>query len=287
MEWNNSRLSKLQRCAESYRRSEVEGEPEPTSPAAIRGSAVHHVAKVALRRKLRAENQNAALPSIEEAKALAADDFEERWKAADLRIMDAEEDGADVLAKARGESKDTAVALAGYHVGSVAPGMTVVAVERKITVKPRNSDLVIHGTLDLVVEALSTPPWPLGHEPAEDIHDLKTGTKSPQRDAAHRSQQLSMYALIRLAETGKAVDGLVLDHVYRTPGLGLLKHVEQRTTRDQGDFDALVNRINVATEAVTRGTFLPADPTSWFCSQKWCGYWPTCPYVRRGKRPTN
>jgi hypothetical protein len=141
---------------------------------------------------------------------------------------------------------------------------------------------VVYGTLDLVTS--ETAP---AETSREFIRDLKTGTKAPSKRAATDSQQLSFYALIRRAETGKLVDGLALDHIYKTPGRGDLKHVEQRTTRDDADFEALVNRINTATRSVEAGVFLPASADSWFCSAKWCGYHSTCPFVRRGKRPTS
>jgi len=293
MELNNSRLTTLQNCGERFRRLYVEGEVEPTSPQAIRGSAVHHVARIALRRKLvRREVErlttpdttgyqaNTALPSLEEAQDLAATEFERRWQAAEMRVMDTQEDGGATLAQARAESKDAAVKLAGLHVTVVAPGIDPIYVERKITVKPQHSDLVIHGTLDLVARE-SVPLAPL-----RVIRDLKSGRKAPRRDAADTSQQLSVYGLISAAEAGVFADGLALDHLYKTP-TGHLRYVEQRTTRDMADFEAIVNRLNTATQAIEKGIYIPADSSSWFCNAKYCGFYASCPYTRRSKRPTS
>ena len=276
MEWSNSRLTRVQKCGEAFRRSEIEKDREPTSPQAIRGSVVHQVAKVALRRKIGRDNH--ALPTVDEAKDLAADLFESRWRDSDVRLMVPEEDGGETLRQARGEAKDLAIQLAGHHIDVVAPTIDPIAVERQIIVRPKNSDLVIHGTLDVV----SREP-----EDVEAIRDTKTSRKPPSKDAADKSQQLTMYGLVRLAASG-VLSPMRLDNLWMTPKQRRLEYRELKTTRDQEDFEALVHRINVATQAVERGVFLPADPASaWWCSPKWCGYWDSCPYVRRSKRPLN
>lgn len=289
--WNNSNLSLLQRCGEAYRRRVIEEDLDPPTPSLIRGSTVHQIAKVALRRKLGGKT-NAELPTVEEARDLAATDFERRWGEQEVRLVPGdEEDGATALAQAKADAKDFAVALSGYHVAELAPRLRPVAIERKIIVKPQDSDLQIHGTLDVITQ----PEEPVTLDAAginavgrDTIRDLKTSAKSPSRDAADKSQQLSMYAMIRAAEVGALPEALALDYLVRTPKRGDLKAVELATTRDAADVQALVARLNTAVEAVKRGVFMPADPTSWWCSEKWCGFWSSCPYVRRGeRRPTS
>ena len=278
LEWNNSNLTTLQGCGERYRRRVIEREPEPPTPSMIRGTVVHRVAKAALRRKIGRGND--ALPTDEEARDLAATWFDGEWGKQEVRlVVGDDEDGATAMAQAKAETKDDAIHLAAYHLTAVASVVRPVAVERKIVVRPKDSDLTIHGTLDVVTEGETVT--------LEDIRDLKSGKKSPGRDMADKSQQLTVYGLIRWAEKGQMVGALKLDHLYRTPANKTLKHVEQTTTRDAADFAAVVARINTAVEAVKRGVFVPADPSSWWCSEKWCGYWTSCPYVRRTRRPTS
>jgi RecB family exonuclease len=124
-------------------------------------------------------------------------------------------------------------------------------------------------------------------ETTEVIRDTKTGKKAPSKQAARTSQQLTMYGLIRGADVGTIAGSVALDHVYRTPKQHELKYVEQVATRDALDYDALVARLNTATAAVEKGTFVPADESWWGCSEKWCGYWTSCPYTRRSRRPVN
>ena len=284
--WNNSNLSLLQRCGEAYRRRVIEEDPDAPTPSLIRGSTVHAIAKVALRRKM--GKTNAALPTVEEARDLAADDFEQRWDAQEVRLVEGdEEDGADAMSRAKADAKDFAVALSGYHVAELAPRLRPVAIERKIIVKPQDSDLQIHGTLDVITrpeEPVTLDAAGLNAVGRDTIRDLKTSAKSPSRDAADKSQQLSFYAMIRAAEVGALPEALALDYLVRTPKRGELKAVELATTRDAEDIRALVARLNVAVENVKRGSFSPADPTSWWCSAKFCGYHATCVYVRRGDR---
>ena len=291
-EWNNSRLTRLQMCGERFRRHDIEGEPDVPTPSLIRGSTIHAVAKIALRRKLGGK-PNSFLPTLEEARDLAAEDFEQRWDAQEIRLVEEdEEDSAGSLALAKAEAKDFAVALSAYHVETLAPILRPVAVERKIIVRPRDSDLTIHGTLDVITQPEPTLAEPIAEalapfapSPQDTIRDLKTSQKSPNKEAADRSQQLTMYAMIRAAEVGALPEALALDHLVRTPKRGEMKAITQVTARDAEDIKALVARINAAVEAVNRGVFIPADPASWWCSKKWCSYHNTCPYVSRGKRP--
>lgn len=270
IEWNNSALTTLQQCGEKFRRRYIERERVPSSPRALRGTVVHRVASAGYHRKLAGE----ALPSVEEARDLAATEFEGAWRSGVL--LSAEETAQGITA-IRDASKDFAVDLAAYHVEAIAPAVKPVGVERKITVKPKDSDLVIHGTIDLIDDTAT----------GEVIRDLKTSEKSPPARRAADSQQLTMYAMIRMAEVGRLPAKLTLDYLVRTPARKDKKHVPLDTTRDADDVRALVSRINVAVEAVKRGTFVPADPSSWWCSAEYCEYFTTCPYTRRSMRPAS
>src|SRR5207244_7327628 len=132
---------------------------------------------------------------------------------------------------------DFAVDLAEFHVQRVAPTVDPIAVERLIIVRPRDSDLEIHGTLDLIAK----PSGIMDLGATEVIRDLKTSEKSPPADAAELSQQLTYYSLIRQAEGGAMPSRVGLDHLVRTPKTSTKKYIPQRTTRDRADVVALVN----------------------------------------------
>jgi len=270
IEWNNSALTTLQQCGEKFRRRYIEKERAPSSPRALRGTVVHAVARRGYKRKLETD----ALPTVEETRDTAATEFDATWRGG--VVLSAEEVGRGV-ATVEAESKDFAVDLSAYHVQTVAPAVHPIGVERKITVKPKNSDLVIHGTIDLIDQTAV----------GEVIRDLKTTEKSPNARAADESQQLSMYALIRQAEVGRLPKKLTLDFLVRTPVKKKMKHVPLDTTRDAEDVRTMVSRINTAVEAVKRGIFVPTNPESWWCSAQFCDYFNTCPYTRRSERPKN
>lgn len=267
--WSNSSLTMLQQCGERFRRRYIERELMPPAPRMIRGTAVHRVAAQSYLRKM----DTRTLPSVEEARDLGATEFDRVWQQGVALSDDEAKQGERAV---RDASKDFAVDLSGYHVAAVAPAVDPVGIERKITVKPKDSDLVIHGTLDLIDRT------PSG---GESIRDLKTAEKSPPSDAADKSQQFTLYGLIRMAEIGALPEVFTLDTLVRTPVRAEKKHVVLHTTRDADDVGALVNRINLAVEAVKRGIFVPADPSDWRCSKAYCEYFATCPYTRRSDRP--
>jgi len=286
-EWNNSALTDLQRCGEMFRRRHIEGERRPRTLPQARGTAVHAAAREANLRRM-----DAAVMSVEEAEDVAADAFEREVQdgitpSGDAVDGEARPDDVDA-------AKDFAVDLGGLYAKVVAPTLDVVAVERKVIVRPRDSDLVVHGTMDVItrepasVSLVGQLRASLGleeQETVEVIRDAKTSEKSPAASAAERSQQLTMYGMIRSAETGALPGKYVLDYLVRTPGRGLRRHVPLETTRDARDVAALVRRINVAVAAVKRGVFVPADPAlSWWCAPRWCEFWSDCPFVngRRG-----
>ncbi len=269
IKWSNSSLSCLTQCGEKFRRRYIEGERFAPAPRMLRGRVIHQVAQSAYTRTLHEE----PLPSAEEARDQAATGFETEW--ANGVELDAE-DKARGEAQTKGQSKDFAVDLSGYHVTAVAPAVHPIAVEEHITVTPKDSDLTIHGYVDLI-----------DLTPAGDvIRDMKTAEKSPAGDMADKSMQLTMYALLWKTDVGHFPTALVLDHLVRTPARLEKKHIQQRTTRDEADVTALVNRLNIAVETVKRGVFTPAPADAWYCSASYCEFHPTCPYVRRGVRPS-
>lgn len=273
IEWNNSSLMLLESCGEAFRRRIINKEQVPPSVRMARGTIVHAATGRGLLRKM----NEGVLPTVEEARDLAADLFEETWaQGVTVDGEDVEDAGSEGAVRA--EAKDFSIALTALHTEKVAPGINPVAVERKIVIKPQDSDLVIHGTMDLV----HADP-----DGGEHIRDTKTSTKSPNKNAAETSQQFDMYGLLRTAETGKLPVGYGLDYLVRTPAKKDLKYVPLTTTRTAEDLQTMVARINVAVDAVKKGVFVPTSPDNWRCSRSWCEFYETCIYVKRGNRPQN
>jgi hypothetical protein len=277
--WSNSSLSTLQSCGERFRLQYIERNFRPSGLKAKRGVAIHAVAREAHKRQMvESKKWDGAAPliteipgserSLEEARDLAASEFEKAMGEGFTLDADEKELGAD-LTKAL--QKDCAVDLAGMYVSEVAPPIVPTAVERKVTIKPKDSDITIVGFIDLVQE-----------DTGEVIRDLKTVEKSPYDKAAALSQQLTMYAMIRMADVGVLPRAQRLVHLVRTPKTHKMSVVVQETTRDAEDIKRLAHRINTAVEAVKKGVFVPADPAAAGSPCAWCPFADgTCVYVRK------
>lgn len=301
--WTNSSLGTVLFCGPKYDFKYEQKIRVPTRPRLVRGSTVHEMARLTMRRR---QNQDVVavieeqrpinapalqqlrtiqgtrpgtLPEVEEIEDRAAADFEKRWTEQEVDCRDEELQG-DALKAA---TKDTAIVLATVHREKLAPSIEPLGVELRVTVKPKASDIEVEGTIDLVsMEEVA------GYR----IRDTKTSEKAPSGSMADDSPQFDMYSLIGLAKFGALPDDLRLDHVWQTPKNKERKFVSQPTTRDMDDITALINRINAATLAVDKGILVPAPSDNWMCLS--CEYrepragFAGCPYVRRGdRRPTN
>lgn len=267
--WTNSSLMTNQNCGERYRRIYEEREWRPSSARQARGRVVHHTVGRTLLRKMETHE----LPSLEEVRDIAADAFEREWADNEIALQPEERELGEPIVRAH--SKDFSIALSGLHRTDVAPNINPIGVERRITVKPQDMDIEIEGTIDLVD----------GHVAGDIIRDTKTSEKSPAKSMAEDSQQLTMYGLLRRAETGRMPVAYGLDVLVRTPARGDLKYVSLVTMRDHVDLTALVSRLNASVDAVSKGVFVPASESWWGCSPAYCEFWDSCVYTRRGARP--
>ena len=115
----------------------------------------------------------------------------------------------------------------------------------------------------------------------EKIIDLKTSAKSPPADKAHKSMQLTAYSLAASVLDGKPISQVELHYVVDTGRkvFACDPLVSARTPEDHAHFLRVVER---AAEIIEKGAFAPADPDSWACSERFCGYAARCPFFRRG-----
>jgi hypothetical protein len=299
-EWSNSRLSTVQRCGEQYLRRYINGEDRPATLRMHAGSTVHSVAaeihKLQLREKERAGYEGQAAPEDLLRDAIPgyqriAELIEAAWARQMAQGVTFIGDEVNQQSVAIAKAFDAAAAGAGFYAFTVAPRTDPLHVERKVTVRPQGSRIVITGIMDLVAVdhdlqdgvRVGVQPNP----PPRIVRDIKFSQKAPNRNAADESQQLSMYAMLHAVdpEGGGLPRRLVLDHIVRTPVRGDLRYVPQYTTRDARDVEALINRINVAVDAVDKGVFVPANESgAWWCSRNWCPYFSDCRFVSRRRQ---
>lgn len=264
--WHASSLAAYLRCGEAYRRRYIEKDYTPSTTPQIRGSAVHRAIGTGL-----IEQQRLAAPApVELFEDVAASQIDLARRAG---VTLTKEEQSIGVSKVFGTLKDHAVAYAGGYATGVAAAIEPLAVERTVTLTGVIPDVHLKGTIDLVDRA---PMEPVG----EIIRDVKTSERTPPEHAADTSDQLTMYALFRSAEKPHADPRPVsLDYLIRRKS-GEIEHKRLNSVRGPADYAVLTRRIQMASQGLRAGLFLPSNPaTDWWCSEKFCPYWNSCLFV--------
>ena len=106
------------------------------------------------------------------------------------------------------------------------------------------------------------------------IVDTKTSSKSPQADDIENDFQLTLYEIIYRIVYGQPPSKLVKRWVIDTIEP---KTVEQECGhRSDKAIERAKRRLKVSINCMQKGIYLPPYPGSWWCCEKWCGYWEDC-----------
>jgi hypothetical protein len=257
-----TQLAMLQKCGVQYEFRYVKGIKAPPGIALIRGRGVDEATRLNLSQKVKSR-QEAPEDVVADAAAQAVDE----GFAGELALTEEEQTvGTDKL---KGRTKDTAVGLALLHRAKVSPTFQPVAVQKKITLTPNPKALSksLVGYLDVEDEAGA-------------VRDTKSSKRTPGGDAAEKSDQLTMYALLTKAQKGTLPSAVILDTLIETEA-GNRSIDTKRSVRTDADLDRLVLRLQAAEKSIQAGLFLPTNPESWWCSRNWCGYYRMCPFVKQ------
>jgi len=163
--------------------------------------------------------------------------------------------------------KDDGYSLMEVHHSQKAPTVQPIAVQKKIEIPFENVNYSFIGILDAINDK-------------GVILDTKTTSRTPPEDQIKRDEQLTAYALLYRVEYGKEEAGIELDYLVRTkkPKLVVLEG-----WRTQADIDLFLEEVGKVWQAIKTGIFYRTDPTNWWCSPQWCGYWDKC-QVRKNKK---
>lgn len=254
-----SGMEALARCGIAYERRYINGEKTPPSARMLIGTAVDRSVRANLQHKIDA----AELLPVEEVKETARDTLVTEW-ANGVRLS--EEDGEDGVT-GRDKALDMSVNLSGFHHGSVAPLIRPTHVARKWVLDVDGLNLQVAGEIDI-------------QEPRA-IRDTKTSGKSPVKDLADKSLQLSTYALAVERIDGELPAQVILDYVVQTPKRGDTKYIQLASTRTAAQVQPVLERIAHMARILDSGIFTPAPIDSWWCSPKYCAYHETCRYAAR------
>lgn len=257
-----SQMNMLWRCGEQYRRRYVEGERKPPGIALHIGSGLHVGAEVNFSQKIESHED---LPAADIVDAAVAG-FEERFRSDGLELT--EEEASVGLDETIGTAKDQLVLLAECHAKEQAPDYQPTEVEHRSRIVFPNATHDLLAITDL-------------RDDQGRITDIKSAAKKQPKNTAHESIQLTTYAAAYQVDHGKPATEVRLDTVTKTKVPARQVLVSHRT---QGDFVALLARVNSTLAALKAGVFVPASPGDWVCSQKWCGYWNTCNFVNSERK---
>lgn len=245
-----SSFNLAKKCPLKWKRRYLDGEYEPPTGKMLLGSAVGAAEAVNFQEKITSQ-QDLPLDDV-------LDCFSDEWgERIDREEVDWQDDKP-------GDLKDSgAAALKAYHE-TIAPTVQPVSVERPFVLRFPDVDWTFKGFLDL--------------EDADgSVCDLKVKAKKLSPADAASDPQPTSYLLARRTE-GKPAAEFRYHTMVRTKTPYAEVVVAQRT---DAQLNAFVHRIYaVAAELAWRAEYdiwEGAVPGAWWCSEKSCGYWASCP----------
>ena len=280
-----SQLATFFRCGEQYRRRYTPPyEKIPPGIAAIRGTGCHAARSHNMRQKMESGTDLAVTDLADVAREKVMTQFAGGvWLAPDERDIGEK--------KLRGKTVDVAVRLAKLDREKLQSAINPIFVEAdrdkegnremgRITIAHPDLPKPIWVYLDLVGKAIHSGEGGTNYE-FHRIHDLKTSTKSPPDDIAHKSSQLTIQHMAwtvggTLNPDSSAPIETQFDYLIEKANPEAKPYPTVQTRERQV---AVLRRLAIAMQCIERGDFPPCDEGYWLCTPKWCGYYPTCGYV--------
>lgn len=250
---SHSSLNLYYRCPEKWRRRYLDLEYEPTNPALLTGKSVGGAVSAGYITKLAGE------PFGEAMLQTASDIVDE--------VAGSEE--VDWQDSSAGQVKDVAIKCVGTYHDKVAVQFEPVTVEEGFEVQFPETDWNVTGFIDITGEAPGL---------SAELHDVKTVSKA--NNGIDTDVQVTLYVASRYVRDGTlppfAWHEIKKPTVRNAPEVRLMT-----TTRTAEQIDNYLARIAaVAREIAWRtetGNWAGAPPGAWWCSDRMCGYYSTCP----------
>lgn len=251
-----SQISMFLRCGRQWYYRYVEKDTSPPSGALHTGKATHKAVEEDLRHKM----ETGELLPWEAIRDIARDTVNAGWEKEGAVLSDEE----ILLGEkhARGQAVDRAVDFATAHHEVLAPKIDPVFLEREFRLEMQGYPYDLMGFIDIQEE--------------DRIRDTKTKSSTPSQESADASLQLSMYSFAAKVVDGKRPNYISLDAlVNQKRGI---KVVELETRREDSDDQVLMRQVAYVMDMIESEKHPPADPDSWMCTPKWCGYYAQCPF---------
>jgi len=252
-----SQIEMFIRCPRSYYYRYIKGIKSPPSIALVTGSSGHAALEMNFRFKAKdAGKQDAPVADVLDA---FGTEFDERTK-------ELERPNPLTLS----HTKDRTYDLISLHQEQVAPGLVPEdenAIEQEL--KMEIGGIQMLGFADLI-----TPTAVVDH---------KFVGKTKSVNEASNSLQLTFYAKATGKDTG-AFNCLVKSKQSPKTGKWSAPKVQvvPSAPRTQQDYTWLESVVQGVAHAISSGVFPPTDPTTWMCSEKFCGFWHMCRGAKGG-----
>jgi len=256
-----SSLGRWLKCGQQFYYIEIEGLRMPPGVAARRGSSGHKACEINHRQKIKTQ-VDLPLGDLQDA---CRDEFVHLCKDEGVFIP------KDKLAEKKTLLNDTlndALGAVGVYHTNFAPTIQPTMIEESI-----GGDVGFKYPIKGIIDVVST----INGSDKEEVIDYKIMKKKNQF-WADRQIQATMYYLLYYLKTGKWP-------VHFKYNIAIPKNNPEPqvliTKRYKNDVNILQSYIDRFLKDLEEGSFKPADPDHWICSEAWCGFWPICPYARK------
>jgi CRISPR/Cas system-associated exonuclease Cas4 (RecB family) len=269
------------RCPRQYYFRYVKGESRPPGVALTLGSGTH--------KALEATHNHIVDKGVPASAEMVSDVFSDAFEAAVPEVPKIEWEKDESTPD---QVKDAGLALVRLYNAKFAPlvkpqvtqrdGKQVRGIEKQFGMLIAGVPVI--GFIDLVDTndpsiAVSPEELALMKKQGQEVPaalrtvvvDFKTKAKSFSQGDVDSSLQLTLYSY------AEHIPAVRFDQLLRqkTPTLKRISAVRRET-----DYRWLEEVIRGVAESISLGAFPPCDPSSWVCSEKWCGFWSLC----RGKK---
>ena len=255
---HQSMLNTWLRCGRQFEYRYIEGLIIPPGIAARRGTGFHKAAELNFREKIQTKEDLPRDVLLDCAR--------------DTYVKTIEDEGVFIPKEKLSEKKkllneglnQTLEATLIYR-NEIAPDIQPVMTEKYLTADV-DLDLPVAGTIDCA-------------DDKNRLIDLKC-MKRKDQTWADREIQPTVYSLLMENATGVWPESFRYEIV--VPNKTMVRD-SLETKRGKGDVERLRRYAQAFLADLKSGNFKPADPESWVCDPKWCGFYAICEYGGKGK----
>lgn len=248
-----SKLGLCLRCGEGARRRYIEGDKIPPNVARARGTGLHEASRVNLRQKI---ESHVDLP-LSDLKDAARDGYIKSFEGGIYLTREQAGQKTQLINDGLNET----LRCTERYTESIAPLYQPVSVETPFAIDV-GLPVILNGIMDIQEEPrvgdlkTASMKWPA----ARINEEISVPFYSYAHETIHKQRPLFRFDII----------------VSRKDST---EHQVQEKICTKKDYLAMFTKIQAVIKMFKLGMFPPAYPGAWWCQEKFCGYYSSCPYV--------